>query len=118
MENQANGLGKVNKKLTSVEKATSTILKNIPVLSSHEEIVLNSLGKTLAKPVTALLSNPPSDVSSMDGYALKILILIMECLSLQLLMRVLLAKVLQKLLRLCKQSEYLQVQKYLMVLIE
>ena len=71
MENQANGLGKVNKKLTSVEKATSTILKNIPVLSSHEEIVLNSLGKTLAKPVTALLSNPPSDVSSMDGYALK-----------------------------------------------
>ena len=71
MENQANGLGKVNKKLTSVEKATSTILKNIPVLSSHEEIVLNSLGKTLAKPVTALLSNPPSNVSSMDGYALK-----------------------------------------------
>ena len=71
MENQANGLGKVNKKLTSVEKATSIILKNIPVLSSHEEIVLNSLGKTLAKPVTALLSNPPSDVSSMDGYALK-----------------------------------------------
>ena len=65
MENQANGLGKVNKKLTSVEKATSTILKNIPVLPSHEEIVLNSLGKTLAKPVTALLSNPPSDVSSM-----------------------------------------------------
>ena len=40
-------------------------------MSSHEEIVLNSLGKTLAKPVTALLSNPPSDVSSMDGYALK-----------------------------------------------
>ena len=61
----------MNKKLTSVEKATSTILKNIPVLSSHEELVLNSLGKTLAKPVTALLSNPPSDVSSMDGYALK-----------------------------------------------
>ena len=61
----------MNKKLTSVEKATSTILKNIPVLSSHEEIVLNSLGKTLAKPVTALLSNPSSDVSSMDGYALK-----------------------------------------------
>ena len=53
MENQANGLGKVNKKLTSVEKATSTILKNIPVLLSHEELVLNSLGKTLAKPVTA-----------------------------------------------------------------
>ena len=52
MENQANGLGKVNKKLTSVEKATSTILKNIPVLSSHEEIVLNSLGKTLAKPTS------------------------------------------------------------------
>ena len=61
----------MNKKLTSVEKATSIILKNIPLLSSHEEIVLNSLGKTLAKPVTALLSNPPSDVSSMDGYALK-----------------------------------------------
>ena len=61
----------MNKKLTSVEKATSTILNNIPVLSSYEEIVLNSLGKTLAKPVTALLSNPPSNVSSMDGYALK-----------------------------------------------
>ena len=45
---RANGLGKVNKKLTSVEKATSTILKNIPVLPSYEEIVLNSLGKTLA----------------------------------------------------------------------
>ena len=29
MENQANGLGKVNKKLTSVEKATLNILKNI-----------------------------------------------------------------------------------------
>ena len=71
MENLENGLEIVTKSLTSVEKATSIILENIPTLSSHEVPIINAFGRTLSQAVIAKISNPPEDVSSMDGYAVR-----------------------------------------------
>ena len=71
MENLEIGLEIVTKSLTSVEKATSIILENIPTLSSHEVPIINAFGRTLSQAVIAKISNPPEDVSSMDGYAIR-----------------------------------------------
>ena len=71
MGNLEIGLEIVTKSLTSVEKATSIILENIPTLSSHEVPIINAFGRTLSQAVIAKISNPPEDVSSMDGYAIR-----------------------------------------------
>ena len=61
----------MTKSLTSVEQATSIILKNIPTLSSHEEPIINAFGRTLSQPIISKRPNPPDNVSSMDGYAIR-----------------------------------------------
>ena len=61
----------MTKSLTSVEQATSIILKNIPTLSSHEEPIINAFGRTLSQPIISKIPNPPDNVSSMDGYAIR-----------------------------------------------
>ena len=71
MEIQVIGLEKVTKILTSVEKAISLILKDILLQPSHEEPLINLFGRTLSKPIVSKVNNPPHNVSSMDGYAVK-----------------------------------------------
>jgi len=61
----------VSKNLTSVEEAISIILKRIIILPSSEVPIINGIGKTLSEPVLSKLNNPPTNVSSMDGYAIK-----------------------------------------------
>jgi len=61
----------VSKDLTSVEDAISIILKRINILPSNEIPLINGIGKTLSEPVLSKLNNPPTNVSSMDGYAIK-----------------------------------------------
>ena len=61
----------MNKNLTSVEDAISIILKRINLLPSNEIPLINGIGRTLSEPIISKLNNPPANVSSMDGYALK-----------------------------------------------
>ena len=61
----------MSKNLTSVEDAISIILKRINILPSSEVPIINGIGKTLSEPVLSKLNNPPTNVSSMDGYAIK-----------------------------------------------
>lgn len=61
----------MSKNLTSVEEAISIILKRIIILPSSEVPIINGIGKTLSEPVLSKLNNPPTNVSSMDGYAIK-----------------------------------------------
>ena len=61
----------MSKNLTSVEDAISIILKRINILPSNEIPLINGIGKTLSEPVLSKLNNPPTNVSSMDGYAIK-----------------------------------------------
>ena len=61
----------MSKDLTSVEDAISIILKRINILPSNEIPLINGIGKTLSEPVLSKLNNPPTNVSSMDGYAIK-----------------------------------------------
>ena len=46
-------------------------MKRINLLPSHEIPLINGIGKTLSEPVLSKLNNPPANVSSMDGYAVK-----------------------------------------------
>ena len=61
----------MNKNLTSVEDAISIILKRINLLPSNEIPLINGIGRTLSEPIISKLNNPPANVSSMDGYAVK-----------------------------------------------
>ena len=61
----------MNKTLTSVEDAISIILKRINLLPSNEIPLINGIGRTLSEPIISKLNNPPANVSSMDGYAIK-----------------------------------------------
>ena len=71
VEGQEN-LSEVNQQLKTFNEAIKLILslkKNITV--GTEEINLNnSLNRILSKKLKTLCDNPPTDVSSMDGYAI------------------------------------------------
>ena len=71
MGNLVIGLEIVTNTLTSVEEAISLILKDILLQPSHEEPLINLFGRTLSKPIVSKINNPPDNVSSMDGYAIK-----------------------------------------------
>lgn len=55
--------------MISVEKALSQILANLNQTCGEQVSLANAQGRVLAQDVTARLSQPRSDVSSMDGYA-------------------------------------------------
>lgn len=57
--------------MLSVEEALSKILNSINVLGVEEKPVPDCLGQVLAENVYAGIDIPPSDNSSMDGYALR-----------------------------------------------
>ena len=60
----------MNNKLLPLEEAISKILDNIKTLPSCEKPIFESLGLTLAEPIYSNVDNPPTSVSSMDGYAI------------------------------------------------
>ncbi len=66
-------LGK-NHNLTSYEKALDLLFGLVKFIKLEEETLplKDSLGKVLFSEVAALIDNPPNDVSSMDGYAVKL----------------------------------------------
>ena len=66
-------LGK-NHNLTSYEKALDLLFGLVKFIKLEEETLPleDSLGKVLFSEVAALIDNPPNDVSSMDGYAVKL----------------------------------------------
>jgi molybdopterin molybdotransferase len=56
--------------LISIEQACPRAAAYASVIAEHEEVSLGeSLGRTLALPVTSVLPLPPFDRSAMDGYA-------------------------------------------------
>jgi molybdopterin molybdotransferase len=57
--------------MISVEEATARILAAFVPLGAEVVALDLALGRTLAKPVTARLDNPPQAVSAMDGYAVR-----------------------------------------------
>lgn len=54
-----------------LDEAFAKVAEGIPVLSSEQISVSESLGRVLAEDVAARLTQPPSAVSSMDGYAVR-----------------------------------------------
>lgn len=57
--------------LLSVDKAISTIVKNISLLKKEEKIKLSdSLGRILSRNITSQRKNPTEDTSAMDGFAI------------------------------------------------
>jgi molybdopterin molybdotransferase len=55
----------------SVAEARARILAPLQAVPSEVVALPDAWGRVLAKPVIARLSNPPADVSAMDGYALR-----------------------------------------------
>ncbi len=55
--------------LLSVSDATARILDGVTATASEPVTLLSARGRTLAAPIAAKLTQPPFDVSSMDGYA-------------------------------------------------
>jgi molybdopterin molybdotransferase len=55
----------------SVEEARARVLAALQPLPPEVVALADAWGRVLAAPVTARLSNPPADVSAMDGYALR-----------------------------------------------
>jgi molybdopterin molybdotransferase len=61
-------------KLLSVDEALNRVLKDAAPLANAENVPLsNARGRTLAQDLIALRTQPPLDVSAMDGYALRAL---------------------------------------------
>ena len=60
----------LNKKLLSVEDAINKIVKTLKIMKDEDIKLTDSLGRVTAKKIISQLNNPPSDVSSMDGYAI------------------------------------------------
>lgn len=58
-------------KLLSVDEALARVLAGAKRLSGEELPLARALGRTLAQDVTALRTQPPADVSAMDGYAVR-----------------------------------------------
>lgn len=57
--------------MLSVADATQRILAAVPPLPGETIGLDRALGRVLAAPVTARLSQPPADASAMDGYAVR-----------------------------------------------
>lgn len=55
--------------LISVEEALARVLDNVAVLPAEEVPIGEAHGRVLAEPLASLRTQPPADVSSMDGYA-------------------------------------------------
>lgn len=58
--------------LISVAEALDLILSNRPELAMEEIAIDEANGRRLAKPVIASVSRPPSNMSAMDGYAVRL----------------------------------------------
>ncbi len=58
--------------MISVAQALSILSQNRPALEPGDIHIEKSLGRRCAQSLSAKLSMPPSDVSAMDGYALKL----------------------------------------------
>ena len=57
--------------MLSVEDARATILAALAPTSPETVALSEAFGRVLARPVIARLTQPPADVSAMDGYALR-----------------------------------------------
>ena len=57
--------------LLSVAEALARILSHAAPLPEESVPLHEAVGRTLARPLAALRTQPPSDVSAMDGYALR-----------------------------------------------
>ncbi|NHN88374.1 molybdopterin molybdotransferase MoeA [Acetobacter conturbans] len=57
--------------MIEVSEALQRIVSALPVLGTETVSLLEACGRISAAPVVARLSNPPADVSSMDGYAVQ-----------------------------------------------
>jgi molybdopterin molybdotransferase len=57
--------------MISVEEARARILAQLSPLAPEIVALPDAWGRVLATPVTARLTQPPADVSAMDGYALR-----------------------------------------------
>jgi molybdopterin molybdotransferase len=55
----------------SVNEARDRILQNLPAVACETVGLSEAFGRVLARPALARLSQPPADVSAMDGYALR-----------------------------------------------
>ena len=60
----------LNKNLLSVEDAINKIVKTLKTLKDEDIKLTECLGRVSAKKIISQLNNPPTDVSSMDGYAI------------------------------------------------
>ena len=60
----------LNKNLLSVEDAINKIVKTLKTLKDENIKLTECLGRVSAKKIISQLNNPPTDVSSMDGYAI------------------------------------------------
>ena len=72
MEDSLENLSIINKEIIQFNKALKLIfsLKNKIKVRTEEVNLKNILNRVLVNNLTALCDNPPTDVSSMDGYAL------------------------------------------------
>ncbi|HUN52158.1 MAG TPA: molybdopterin molybdotransferase MoeA, partial [Candidatus Sulfotelmatobacter sp.] len=57
--------------MLSVDEARARILADLRPMPAETVALAEAWGRVLATPVTARLTQPPSDVSAMDGYALR-----------------------------------------------
>jgi len=55
----------------SVEEALSRILSAMPIMSAEVVSLVDAHGRVLAEDVSARLTQPPFDISAMDGYAVR-----------------------------------------------
>ncbi|MGB0671530.1 MAG: molybdopterin molybdenumtransferase MoeA, partial [Rhodospirillales bacterium] len=57
--------------MITVAEALATVIAGFEALGGETVSLADGLGRVLAEPVTARLTHPPTDVSSMDGYAVR-----------------------------------------------
>src|SRR5688572_14415750 len=57
--------------LLSVEDALAEVLDGVEATEAETVAVERALGRVLAAPLQALLTQPPFDASAMDGYAVR-----------------------------------------------
>jgi molybdopterin molybdotransferase len=57
--------------LMPVKDALAAVLKTALLMPSETIAIDNAFGRTLAEPLKAIRSQPPTDVSAMDGYAVR-----------------------------------------------
>ena len=66
-------LSGINQKLTNFDEAINLILslKKYIIVKTEKITLSKSIGRILSKKLITLCDNPPADISSMDGYAIK-----------------------------------------------